>query len=477
LLEHSPGVYLLLSEDGTILFSNPALCNLIGRSSASLLGTRFQDVLSSGGKMFYETQFTPMLLLRGSVSEVSLDLVHLDGHRVPVFVSAGAQGNPRRIILTLSEAIQRKQYENELLRARRELERVAEVVQRSSDAIFSLTADGRIQSWNDGAELIFGITGSEAIERPFASLFSDGYSDELASAASKLKRGKESRLEMHTIRNGDERVEVAVLLTPHMEAPGILVAFSAVIRDSTIRKRAEKALLQSEKLASVGRLASSISHEINNPLEAVTNLLYILETQYSDPKAKEFVAMAQEELARVSHIATHTLRFHKQSSGRTSLDLSALTESVFGLYRARLKNQNIATIQDSSKASPLYCFENELRQVFVNLVSNAFDAMRSGGKLTIRTRDTTLYPSGEKGVRISIADTGSGMSADTLIRLFEPFFSTKGIGGTGLGLWISRDLIEKNGGKIQVRSRNSVPGNGTVMSMTFPHRTPSTGTT
>jgi PAS domain S-box-containing protein len=396
---------------------------------------------------------------------------------VPVFANAGAQGDPKRIILTLSEASQRKQYENELLRARRELERVAEVVQRSSDAIFGLTSEGQIQSWNDGAELIFGLAGSEAIGRSLASLFSEAHKAELDDAVFRLRRGKDSSMEMLAVRKGGEPVEVAVTLTPHMEAPGILVAFSAVIRDSTIRKRAEKALLQSEKLASVGRLASSIAHEINNPLEAVTNLLYILETQYADPKAKEFVAMAQEELARVSHIATHTLRFHKQSSGRTSLDLRALTESVFGLYRARLKNQNITTIQDSNKASPLYCFENEVRQVFVNLVSNAFDAMRSGGKLTIRNRDMTLYPSGEKGVRITIADTGSGMSADTVARLFEPFFSTKGIGGTGLGLWISRDLIQKNGGKIQVRSRNSVPGNGTVMSMTFPHRTPSTETT
>jgi signal transduction histidine kinase len=275
---------------------------------------------------------------------------------------------------------------------------------------------------------------------------------------------------MQAIQNGGEPVDVSVTLSPYMEAPGILVAFSAVIRDITARKRAEKALLQSEKLASVGRLASSIAHEINNPLEAMTNLLYILETQYTDPKAKEFVAMAQEELARVSHIATHTLRFHKQSTGKTSLDLSALTESVFGLYRGRLKNQNITTVNDSGGVSPLYCFENELRQVFVNLVSNAFDAMRTGGQLTIRSRDTTLYPSGRKGVRITVADTGTGMTAEIVAQLFEPFFSTKGIGGTGLGLWISRDLIQKNGGRIQVRSRDRIRQSGTVMSMTFPHR-------
>jgi PAS domain S-box-containing protein len=461
----------LLSVDGTILFMNPALLTLCGRSRDLLLGTRFQDLLSSGGKMFYETQFTPMLLLRGSVTEVSFDFVKPNGARVPVFVNAVAtQDSPKQIILTLAEATQRKQYENELLRARRESERVAEVVQRSSDAIFSLTADGQIQSWNEGAELIFGLTGADALGRSLASLFTEPHSEALANSVAKLRRGKESRMDMQAIQNGGEPVDVSVTLSPYMEAPGILVAFSAVIRDITARKRAEKALLQSEKLASVGRLASSIAHEINNPLEAMTNLLYILETQYTDPKAKEFVAMAQEELARVSHIATHTLRFHKQSTGKTSLDLSALTESVFGLYRGRLKNQNITTVNDSGGVSPLYCFENELRQVFVNLVSNAFDAMRTGGQLTIRSRDTTLYPSGRKGVRITVADTGTGMTAEIVAQLFEPFFSTKGIGGTGLGLWISRDLIQKNGGRIQVRSRDRIRQSGTVMSMTFPHR-------
>ncbi|MEG9433556.1 PAS domain S-box protein [Terriglobus sp. ADX1] len=474
LLECSPSAYVLLSIDGAILFANPALLTLTGRIDTPLLGVRFQDLLSTGSRMFYETQFKPMLLMRGAVREISLDLIHSDGRRVPVFVNAVAApattDGPKRLILTLFEATQRKQYESELLRARRESERVAEVVQRSSDAIFSLTADGKIQSWNDGAELIFGLTLSEAIERSFASLFPDAYSGELATALTKLSRGNEARIEMHsTLKDGDP-VDVSVILTPHMEAPGILVAFSAVIRDSTLRKRGEKALLQSEKLASVGRLASSIAHEINNPLEAVTNLLYILETQFSEPKAKEYVAMAQEELARVSHIATHTLRFHKQSSGRTSLDLRMLTDSVFGLYRGRLENQNIVTVNDSLRVSPLFCFENELRQVFVILVSNSFDAMRAGGRLIIRNRDIILYPSGAKGVRITVADNGHGMDTSTLARLFEPFFSTKGIGGTGLGLWISRDLIEKNGGRIRIRSRNRVSQSGTVVSMTFPHR-------
>ncbi len=279
---------------------------------------------------------------------------------------------------------------------------------------------------------------------------------------------------MRAFRHDGKAVEVDVALTPHMEAPGTLVAFSAIVRDSTSRKRTQKALLQNEKLASVGRLASSIAHEINNPLEAVTNLLYILDQMVADPEAKPYVAMAQEELARVSQIVTHTLRFHKQSTNRTSLDLSALTESVFGLYRARLNNQSIRAINDSRRVSPLYCFEGELRQIFINLVANAFDAMRTGGQLTIRNRDITLQSSGQRGVRITVADTGTGMDEEARAHLFEPFFSTKGIGGTGLGLWITQDLVRKNGGAIRIRTSTRPPHRGTIVTLTFPHTAPTT---
>lgn len=140
-----------------------------------------------------------------------------------------------------------------------------------------------------------------------------------------------------------------------------MVAFSAVIRDITLRKLAERALVQNEKLASVGRLASSTAHEINNPLESVTNLLYILESRVAEPETRAFVTSAQEELARVSHIATHTLRFHKQSSNRTMVDLQVLTESVLGLYRACLSNAGIDVGNQCDRISPLCCFEGELR--------------------------------------------------------------------------------------------------------------------
>jgi signal transduction histidine kinase len=284
-----------------------------------------------------------------------------------------------------------------------------------------------------------------------------------------MERGRSINREFVGVHKNGKRMDLSVNLTPHMEAPGILVAFSVIIRDVTAHKAAEKALIQSEKLASVGRLASSIAHEINNPLEAVTNLLYILQSKVVSEESKKLVFAAQEELARVSHIANHTLRFHRQSTNTTDVDLAELIDSVLGLYRARLNNAEITVQIKRSGASPLRCYDGEMRQILMNLLSNAFDATRGGGRLILACRDTRL-PSGFKGVRVTIADTGTGIAPDALNRIFEPFYTTKGIGGTGLGLWIIQELIEKIGGTIRVRSSTKPGKSGTIFALCFPHR-------
>ncbi len=430
-------------------------------------------VLSRAGSIFYETHLIPILILRGALKEVAFDLIHPGGEQVSVLMNAsihcGPDGKPGMIRVALFEATERRQYERELLQARRNSEQMAEVVRRSSDAIITISPDGLIQSWNNGAAQMFSHSSSEAIGRPFLKLlFSGAAGQELHEVIPLLQKGQEVSREARGVRKDGSEVELSISFTPHMEAPGILVAFSAIIRDITSRKLSQRALLQNEKLASVGRLASSIAHEINNPLESVTNLLYILGLRV-DAENRELVSTAQEELARVSQIATHTLRFHKQSSNRTWVDLGALCDSVLGLYRARLGNAGIIVVNDSRSVSPLLCFEGELRQVLVNLVANAFDAMRTGGRLTIRSREMTLWPSGVKGVRMTVADTGTGMDATARQHLFEPFFSTKGIAGTGLGLWISKDLVEKNQGRIKIRSSTGPGRCGTAVTISFPN--------
>lgn len=423
--------------------------------------------------MYYETQFAQVILLRGTLNEIAFDLLGPNGRKTPVLINAilrrDESGTPKDILMALFEASQRRSFEHDLLESRKTAEQMVEVIRHSTDAILTLSTEGKIQAWNRGAGRIFGYASSEAKGQSLFTLFDEASALDVREATAGLALGRGAVADaIGRHKNGGD-LELSISLTPHMEAPGILVAYSAIMRDVSHQRAAERALIQSDKLASVGRLASSIAHEINNPLEAVTNLLYILQSENMSSSAKDLVMTAQDELARVSHIANHTLRFHRQSTSRTMIDFDELISSILGLYRARLENSGIAVEIRRSDASTLQCYEGELRQIMANLISNSFDAMRTGGKLILASRDATLWSFNKRGVRITIADSGVGMSDKVLSRIFEAFFTTKGIGGTGLGLWITKELIEKNKGFIKVRSSTTPGRTGTVFVLTLPH--------
>ena len=260
---------------------------------------------------------------------------------------------------------------------------------------------------------------------------------------------------------------------PVYSADGSLQGISAASLEITQQRKAEAALMQSEKLAAVGRLASSISHEINNPLEAITNLLYLVAQHEQLPQdLKVYVHMAQSEVARVSQIATQTLRFHRQAVRPTSVTAAQLVNAVLNLYQGRLTNSAIRTDIRYNTESPILCFENDIRQVLNNLIANAIDAMRTGGRLIVRAHDGIDRQTGRAGVRIVIADTGHGMGPEVMARLFEPFFTTKDLNGTGLGLWISRSIVDRHQGRLAVRSTQEGPRKGTIFSLFLPHALP-----
>ena len=241
------------------------------------------------------------------------------------------------------------------------------------------------------------------------------------------------------------------------------------LRDEmTQNMQAEQALRQSEKLAVAGRLAASITHEINNPLEAVTNLLYLIETSDSLEDIKKYVALASDELKRVAEITAHTLNFHRQPIHPVVVSVADILESVLTLYRQRLKSAGISVERDYDNAPPVFGMSGELRQLFANLIGNAADAMKTGGLLKLRVRNVTGGQGRKAGVRVTVADSGCGINPEHLRKIFEPFFSTKGNMGTGLGLWVSASIVEKHDGKIQVRSWNEGVRCGTVFSVFLP---------
>jgi signal transduction histidine kinase len=242
------------------------------------------------------------------------------------------------------------------------------------------------------------------------------------------------------------------------------------VRDFIARNQAaEEALRRSEKLAVAGRLASSISHEINNPLAAVTNLLYLVGISSSLEGAKQHNTMAMNELARVSEIVTQTLRFYREPSGPTLIRVGEIVDSAIILYEARLTHAGITIERDFRDYSSIIAMAGELRQVILNLIGNALDALSHGGRLKIRISDTREHRNGARpGVRVTVADTGSGVSPAIRKTLFEPFVTTKTDTGTGLGLWISSEIIRRHSGTIQVRSSALPPSPGTVFSIFLP---------
>lgn len=269
----------------------------------------------------------------------------------------------------------------------------------------------------------------------------------------------------------EERV-LDFLYQPIRESNGAISGIIVLGVDVTERKRAEKALRQTEKLAAVGRLASSIAHEINNPLEAVTNLLYLGVSLTESPQAKFYLEMAQQELARVSNIATQTLRFHRQSSIARNTSLSDVVDTVLVLFKSKLANANVSVEKQYRTHTQIMAYEGDLRQVLANLLSNAVDASQGGGRIVVRVTDAVDWQTGERGVRVSISDNGHGMSDETRRHIFEPFFTTKGATGTGLGLWVSGEIIQNHKAKVRVRSSTSPTGHGSVFSLFFPKNQP-----
>jgi signal transduction histidine kinase len=226
---------------------------------------------------------------------------------------------------------------------------------------------------------------------------------------------------------------------------------------------------ENQRLVTIGRLAGSIAHEINNPLESVTNLLFLM-NQAPDLSAdvRKYLVQAQRELSRAVEISKQTLNFYREAPNPISVKLSSLLEEVLILYARRIAEKKLEVIRKFEREESIVAFPGEMRQVFSNLIANAIEASTQGGKLCLHVHKSALWrESGKTGMRVTIADTGTGMTPEIRRRLGEPFFTTKGQGGTGLGLWVSRSIIHRYGGSLTLRSSTRTR-HGTVFSLFIP---------
>lgn len=235
-------------------------------------------------------------------------------------------------------------------------------------------------------------------------------------------------------------------------------------------ERAASVLRESQKLSTIGRLAASIAHEINNPLEAVTNLLYLIGLEDRLPEnVQHYLIQAQRELERVVRISKQTLNFYRETNAPVRLWIGDLLEEVMVLYGRRIAEKNLRVIQEFESREMATVFPGEMRQVLSNLVTNAIEACPVNGKLYLRVRTARKWSdSGVRGLRVSVGDNGAGISEEVRRRLGEPFFTTKGQQGTGLGLWVTRSIIKRYGGELQLRSTTAAHRHGTVFSIFLP---------
>ena len=355
------------------------------------------------------------------------------------------------------------------LRADRSTREMAAIVENSADAIYSVAMDDTISSWNRAAERLYGYTAAEAAGLPVARLGPPERRDEQERNREIINRGGHvPSYRTERLHKDGTRRSVQLSVTSLRNARGEIVGASVIARDISAEKQSEEAVRRSEKLATAGRLAASIAHEINNPLEALANLLYL--ARHDSRQADYYLTLAEQEVGRIAKLAQQTLGFVRDTSSPGAMDPAAIMDEILQLYSRKLAGRRIRVTRRYRSSCQINGHSGELRQLLANLLVNAVDAMADGGSMQVRVAASRNWSSGSAGVRITVADNGSGIPPHNLLQIFEPFYTTKKETGTGLGLWVSRGIVQKHGGSIRVRSRTEGRATGTVFLIFLPLR-------
>lgn len=344
------------------------------------------------------------------------------------------------------------------------------------DGVITCDAEGLVQLMNPVARELTGWSQTEANGRPLEEVFriiNETTREPMETPVAKVKRLDKTvgMASHHTIllRKDGTEMDISDSGAPIRDKKGETSGIVLVFRDITMERKTQEALMANEKLAVAGRLAATIAHEIHNPLDSVSNLLYLMRNGASQEESSRFMDMAEQELARVTQISRAMLGLYRESKAPVVVDLKEMLEEILLLMERRLNDLGVTVSTEMPKPVEVAAFPAELRQVFTNLVTNAAEAAGTGGavKVSVAPRCAGIDAIGQKqqpGATVTIADNGPGIPDDIQPHLFQPFFTTKGEHGTGLGLWVSRGIVNKHGGAIAL---NSVTGtaHGTIVSV------------
>ena len=347
---------------------------------------------------------------------------------------------------------------------------LAAIIDSSEDAIISKDLNGIITSWNKAAQRMYGYTSEEIVGQSILRLIPHELYPEEDEILRKLRAGHRlEHYETTRITKAGRRIEVSLTISPVRDSAGRVIGSSKIARDISARKLMERSLIQSEKLAAAGRMAATVAHEINNPLEAVLNLIFLARSSCPrDSETHDYLETAEKELERVSHIARQTLGFYRDNGAPTEIVVDELLQNVLAVYRSKLTSKNVSVEHHLEARRPLRASRGELLQVFSNIVANAIDALEPGKSIGVETRE--VEDGGARGVKIVIRDQGCGIEAEHLSRIFEPFFTTKEQHGTGIGLWVAKQLVEKHRGRIKITSSTETGNSGTQVCIFLPWR-------
>jgi two-component system, chemotaxis family, CheB/CheR fusion protein len=465
ILEHAG--HTVLSSTGvdealTLFRSNPVdivvTDHLVGRQTGNDMAAEMKRTKPN----------VPIILLSGT-SSVPEPLMHADS-----FLSK-TEG-PEQLLEIVEELLSRHTAQGDELRERAGRtplqELLASIVEDSDDAILSKNLEGTILTWNKAAERMYGYRPEEVIGKNVSMLLPPDRPQEVREILQRLRLGEKIEHYETRRRTKDGGVlYVSLTISPVRDAEGKVFGASTIARDITQTKMAEEALRNSERLAVAGRMAATVAHEINNPLETVTNVLYLLSrNQGLDEGARKYLKIADEELRRIAQITRSTLGLYRERDTTPgAVNLSEMIDNLLMFYQRQVQSLGVKVDKRYDSVGRVVGVSGELRQVIANLLANAIDALSvAGTKLKIHVYESADWQNlSKRGIRVVVADDGPGINAEIQVNLFRPFYTTKGQKGTGLGLWVSRGIVTKHGDTIRLRSRTGIR-HGTCFAVFLP---------
>jgi two-component system CheB/CheR fusion protein len=403
-----------------------------------------------------------------------------NNHLEPLECDHEFQGGGRRTLLLNARRLIRGSHVGQMtlitiqdITSRKEAEqverRLAAIVESSDDAIISKDLNGIVISWNQAAEKMFGYSAREMIGRSITTIIPPELQDDERKILETIGRGERiEHFETVRLTKSGEPIDVSLTISPIRDEAGRVTGAAKISRDITQEKKTEQALRTSERLVSVGRMAATVAHEINNPLEAVTNLVYLAKGSAVRKDVREYLDAIEGELDRVSHITKQTLGFYRESIAPGAMRVGPMLDSLISVFGARARNKGIEIRPEIRQDPEIFAIAGEIRQLIANLLSNSIDAVNSGGLIRIRVDASRLNGQCRPGVRITVADSGPGIPPSVKPKLFEPFFTTKKDVGTGLGLWVCTNIVKRHHGSIRVRSSTAPGQSWTVFSVFLP---------